>query len=105
MLIILLILAGVAALGAVCFWRRPAPADRTIHTVVTKAHDGSTPLSLTNLPQGARLGAHNGRAAAVLKDGTVLAESAGGTKAFATLAAYRDYVDDKKALLFADQAA
>ena len=105
MWVILSIFFVVAALGAACYWRRQTPPDRSIHTVVTEPHDGSTPLSLTNLPQGSRLGAHNGRAAAVLKDGTIMAESAGGTKTFASLAIYRDYVDDQKALLFADQPA
>ena len=105
MLIIFVIFFGVAALAAVCYWRRPTRADRSIHTVVTEPHDKSAPLSLTNLPQGSRLGAHSGRAAAMLNDGTVLAESAGGTRSFPSLAAYRDYVGDPKALLFADQPA
>jgi hypothetical protein len=105
MLIIFLIFFGVAALAAVCYWRSATPADRSIHTVVTAPHDDSAPLSLTNLPQGSRLGAHSGRAAAILKDGTVLAESAGRPLTFPSLAAYRDYVGDPKALLFADQSA
>ena len=105
MLTIFLIFFAIAALAAVCYWRRATPADRSIHTVVTESHDKSAPLSLTNLPQGSRLGAQNGRAAAVLNDGTVLAESAGGTKSFTSLAAYRDYVGDPKALLFADHPA
>jgi hypothetical protein len=105
MLTIFLIFFAIAALAAVCYWRRATPADRSIHTVVTVPHDKSASLSLTNLPQGSRLGAHSGRAAAVLNDGTVLAESAGGTKSFPSLAAYRDYVGDPKALLFADQPA
>jgi hypothetical protein len=105
MLIVLLILFGVAAIGAVCYVRRAKPADGAIHTVVTEPHDKNASLSLTNLPQGSRLGAHSGRAAAVLNDGTVLAESAGGTKTFPNIAAYRDFVGDPKALQFADQPA
>jgi hypothetical protein len=81
------------------------PADGSIHTVIGVPHDTNAPLSLTNLPQGSRVGAHGGRSAAVLKDGTVLAESAGGTKTFPNLLAYRTYVGDPKALLFADQPA
>jgi hypothetical protein len=104
MLIVFSVFFSVAALGALCYWRSQTP-DLSLHTVVIKPHDSSAPLSMTNLPQGSRLGAHNGRAAAVLKDGTVMANSAGGTRTFPTLAAYRDYVDDQKALLFADQPA
>lgn len=104
MLVISLIFLSAAALGAVLYWRHQTP-DRSLHTVVTQPHDKNAALSLTNLPEGSRLGVHNGRTAAVLKDGTVLAESAGGSKIFPSLAAYRDYVDDQKALLFADQPA
>ena len=86
-------------------WLRPPPADRSLHTVVTEPHDKNAPLSLTNLPKGSRLGTNNGRAAAILTDGTVMAESAGGTKTFATLAAYRVYVGDQKALSFGSQPA
>jgi hypothetical protein len=105
MLVVFLIFFGVAALGAACYWRSSTPLDRSIHTVVTEPHDQSAPLSLSNLPQGSRLGAHSGRAAAILKDGTVLAESAGRPITFPNLAAYRDYVGDQKALLFGDQPA
>ncbi len=105
MLEIFLALLAIAAIGGICFWRRASPADRSIHTVITKPHDTSAPLSLTNLPQGSRLGANSGRAAAILTDGTVMAESAGGTKTFASLAAYRDYVGDQKALSFGSQPA
>jgi hypothetical protein len=105
MLIVFLIFFGVAALGAICYWRRSTPADRSIHTLIAGPHDQSAPLSLTNLPAGSRLGAHSGRAAAILEDGTVLAELAGRPLTFPTLAAYRDYVGDPKALLFADQPA
>lgn len=101
MLEIFLALLVIAAIGGICFWQRAAPADRSIHTVISKPHDKNAPLSLTNLPQGSRLGANSGRAAAILTDGTVLAESAGGTKTFANVAAYRDYVGDQKALSFA----
>lgn len=105
MLEIFLALLVIAAIGGACFWRSASPADHSKHTVVTKPHDTNAPLSLTNLPQGSRLGANGGRAAAVLSDGTVMAESAGGTKTFASLAAYRDYVGDAKALSFASQPA
>jgi hypothetical protein len=105
MLIVFLVFFGVAALGAACYWRSATPRDRDVHTVVTEPHDKSAPLSLTNLPQGSRLGAHSGRAAAVLTDGTVVTGSADRTKIFPNLAAYRDYVGDPKALLFADQPA
>lgn len=105
MLEIFLALLVIAAIGGICFWRRASPIDRSIHTVITEPHDKSAPLSLTNLPQGSRLGAHSGRTAAILEDGSVLAESAGGTKTFASLAAYRDYVGDQKALLFGSQPA
>jgi hypothetical protein len=105
MMIVFLIFFGVAALGAVCYWRRATPQSLSIHTVVTEPHDKSAPLSMTNLPQGSRLGAHSGRAAAILTDGTVLTGSAGNTKTFPNLAAYRDYVGDPKALLFGDQPA
>ena len=105
MLVVYLIFFGIAVLAAVCYWRLSAPVDRSIHTVVTAPHDKSAPLSLTSLPQGSRLGAHGGRAAAILTHGTVLAESAGRPLTFPTLAAYRDYVGDPKALLFADQQA
>lgn len=100
MLEIFLALLAIAAIGGVCFWRSASPADRFKHTVITNPHDTNSPLSLTNLPQGSRLGANGGRAAAILSDGTVMAESAGGTKTFASLAAYRDYVGDQKALSF-----
>lgn len=105
MMEIALVVAALAAIGAIGYWRRPSATDRSIHTVVTAPHDQSASLSLTNLPQGSRLGAHSGRSAAILKDGTVMAESAGGTKTFPSLAAYRDYVGDQKALLFGDQPA
>ena len=105
MLVVYLIFFGVAVLAAVCYWRLSAPVDRSVHTVVAEPHDDSAPLSLANLPQGSRLGAHSGRAAAVLKDGTVLVEMAGRPLSFPTLAAYRDYVGDPKALPFADQPA
>lgn len=105
MLEISLALLVIAAIGGICFWRRASPADRSIHTVITKAHDQNAPVGLTNLPQGSRLGAHSGRAAAILVDGTILAESAGGTKAFASPATYRDYVGDQKALSFGSQPA
>jgi hypothetical protein len=105
MLEIFLALLVIAAIGGICFWRRASPVDRSIHTVITKPHDKSAPLSLANLPQGSRLGANGGRAAAILSDGTVMAESAGGTKTFASLAAYRDYVGDQQALSFGIQSA
>jgi hypothetical protein len=105
MLVVFLVFFGIAALGAVCYWRSSTPIDRSIHTVVTELHDQSTPLSLSNLPQGSRLGAHSGRPAAILKDGTVLAELAGRPLIFPNLGAYREYVGDPKALLFADEAA
>jgi hypothetical protein len=105
MLEISLIFLVVAAIGAVCYWRRPSAKDRSAHTVITEAHNESAPLSLTNLPQGSRLGMHSGRSAALLKDGSVMAQSAGGTKTFATLAAYRDFVGDQRALQFADLPA
>ena len=95
----------VAALGVICYWRRLTPEDRARHTVVTEPHDKSAPLSLTNLPQGSRLGAHSGREAAILADGTVLTGSADRTRTFPHLAAYRDYVGDPKALLFGDRPA
>lgn len=100
--LVFLLIGGVAA---VCYWRRAASPDGSIHTVITAPHDSSAAVSLSNLPQGSRLGAHNGRPAAILTDGTVLAESAGGSKAFPSLAAYRDYVGNPKALLFGDQPA
>jgi hypothetical protein len=100
-----MIVLVLAAIGGVCYWRRPSPLDRSIHTVVSQPHDQNAPLSLTNLPQGSRLGAHSGRQAAILNDGTILAESAGGTRTFKSVAAYRDFVGDQKALLFADQPA
>jgi hypothetical protein len=105
MLELSLVLLVVAAIGAVCYLRRAKPADGSIHTVVAEAQDTSAPLSMTNLPQGSRVGAHAGRTAAVLTDGTVMAESAGGTKTFPNLLAYRTYVGDPKALAFADQPA
>ncbi|RPI42409.1 MAG: hypothetical protein EHM67_06750, partial [Hyphomicrobiaceae bacterium] len=77
----------VAALGGICYWRRQTPEDRARHTVIGHPHDESIPLSLINLPQGSRRGLHNGRVAAILTDGTVMAESAGGTKQFPNLAA------------------
>lgn len=105
MLEIGLVLMLVGGFAGICYWRRAAPQDGSIHTVVTTPHDSSAAVSFTNLPQGSRLGAHNGRPAAILTDGTVLAESAGGAKAFPSLAAYRDYVGNPKALLFGDQPA
>ena len=57
MLEIFLALLAIAAIGGICFWRRASPADRSIHTVITNAHDRSAPVGLTNLPQGSRLGA------------------------------------------------
>ena len=105
MLELSLVALVIAAIGGFCYWRRATPADRSLHTVVTKAQDKTTPQSLTNLPQGSRVGAHSGRTAAILADGSVLAELAGGTKSFPTLAAYRDFVGDKKALQFGDQPA
>jgi hypothetical protein len=105
MLEISLALLVIAAIGGICFWRRASPTDRSIHTVITKPHDTSAPVGLSNLPQGSRLGAHSGRPAAILTDGTILAESAGGAKTFANLAAYRDYVGDQKALSFGSQPA
>jgi hypothetical protein len=93
----------VAALGGICYWRRQTPEDRARHTVIGQPHDQSIPLSLINLPQGSRRGLHNGRVAAILTDGTVMAESAGGTKEFPNLAAYRDYVGDKRALEFGEE--
>ena len=105
MLEIFLGLLVIAAIGGICFWRSASSADRSNHTVITKPHDKNAPLSLTNLPQGSRLGANSGRAAAILTDGTIMAESAGGTKTFADLAAYREYVGDQKALSFASQPA
>ena len=100
-----LALLAIGAIGGIYFWRRASPVDRSIHTVIIEPHDKNAPLSLTNLPQGSRLGANSGRVAAVLTDGTVMAESAGGTKAFASVAAYRDFVGDQKALSFASQPA
>jgi len=105
MLEIFLGLLAIAAIGGICFWRRASLADRSIHTVITKPHDKNAPVSLSNLPQGSRLGANGGKAAAILTDGTVMAESAGGTKTFASLAVYRDYVGDQKALSFGSQPA
>jgi hypothetical protein len=105
MLELFLVVLAVGAIGGVCIWRRQSPLDRTIHTVIGEPQDASAPVSLANLPQGSRLGAHGGRAAAILKDGTVLAESAGGARAFPSLAAYRDYVGDNKAMLFGDKPA
>jgi len=105
MLEILLALLVIAAIGGICFWRRASPADRSIHTVISKPHDKGAPISLTKLPEGSRLGTNSGRAAAILTDGSVMAESAGGTKTFASLAAYRDYVGDQKALSFGSQPA
>ena len=100
-----LVFLAIAAIGGVCYWRRATPQDRAIHKLITEPHNKSAAISLTNLPQGSRLGAHAGKAAAVLEDGSVLAESAGGTRTFASLAAYRDFIGDGKALSFADQAA
>jgi hypothetical protein len=104
-LVIPLIFLFVAALGAICYWRRQTPEDRARHSVVAEPHDKSAPLSLTNLPQGSRLGAHGGRAAAILTDGSVLTGSEGRTKTFPNLAAYREYVGDAKALAFGDRPA
>lgn len=95
----------IAALGATCYWRRQTPDDRARHTVIGQPHDDSIPLGLNNLPQGSRRGLHNGRPAAILTDGTVMAESAGGTKQFPNLAAYRDYVGDKQALQFGEHSS
>src|SRR4026208_2186299 len=105
MMVILLIFFGVAALGAVCYWRRATPQSLSIHTVVTEPHDKSAPLSMTNLPQGSPPGSHSGRAAAIVTDGSVLTGAGGNTKTFPNLAAYRDYVGDPKALLFVEQTA
>jgi hypothetical protein len=102
-LIVPLVFLAVAVLGGICYWRRQTPEDRARHTVIGQPHDDSIPLSLINLPQGSRRGLHNGRVAAILADGTVMAESAGGTKQFPSLAAYRDYVGDNQALQFGEQ--
>ena len=63
-------------IGDRCYRRRLLLAERVAgrslkHTVITNPHDTNSPLSLTNLPQGSRLGANGGRAAAILNDGTV----------------------------------
>ena len=100
--IIPLVFLAVAALGGICYLRRQTPEDRARHTVIDQPHDASIPLSLINLPQGSRRGLHNGRVAAILSDGTVMAEYTGGTKQFPNLAAYRDYVGDKQALHFGE---
>ncbi len=105
MLELSLVVLVIAAIGGICYWRRAAPVDRSLHTVVTNPQDKTMPTSLTNLPQGSRIGAHRGRTAAVLADGSVLAQSAGGAKSFPSLAAYRDFVGDQQALLFGDQPA